>query len=172
MKNLIKYGNECIKELNAIGIYPNEISEFKISNAKSYWGQARRRNGVYSIKISKDLLEDNTPEKSLKQTLFHELLHCVDGCWEHKNKWKELSELVNDCYAMNIKRTNSSVELLGENRVDKDIKTFTVVCTNSDCNGKYSKRGYRQPKWYKHIENYCCSKCHSKLKRIGTGTDL
>ena len=53
MKNLTKYGNECIKELNAIGIYPNEISEFKISNAKSYWGKQEEEMVCILLKLAK-----------------------------------------------------------------------------------------------------------------------
>ena len=48
MRNLEVYGRQCIENLNAIGIYPNEVSEFKINTrAKKRWGQARKINGVY-----------------------------------------------------------------------------------------------------------------------------
>ena len=75
MRNLEVYGRQCIENLNAIGIYPNEVSEFKINTrAKKRWGQARKINGVYSININVLLLQDDCPERALLETLYHELL--------------------------------------------------------------------------------------------------
>ena len=50
MRNLEVYGRQCIEDLNAIGIYPNDILEFKVNTrAKKRWGQACKKSGVYSI---------------------------------------------------------------------------------------------------------------------------
>ena len=39
MRNLEVYGRQCIEDLNAIGIYPNNVSEFKVNTrAKKRWG--------------------------------------------------------------------------------------------------------------------------------------
>lgn len=95
MKNLNAIANEWIENLNAIDIYPNKISKFEVNKrSMNRWGQTRLRNGVYSININYLLLEDEAPEEALVNTLVHELLHCVDGCMNHGEKWKQLSEAV------------------------------------------------------------------------------
>lgn len=169
MKNLTLIGNTCIAELNAIGIYPNKIDEFTVNTrAKSRWGQARIRNGHYTINISVDLLQDDCPNSAVRNTVFHELLHCVDGCMNHGKKWQSLADLVNDCYAMEIKRCSSTEEKVGveyaktlnekrkKERMEKE-KLFVVRCTK--CGVECSTFGMRAPKWYVHTERYCCKHC-------------
>lgn len=159
------YGKNCIKDLNAIGIYPNEIYEFTVNTrAKGRWGQARVRNGIYTININADLLEDNCPEKALRETLYHELLHCVDGCMNHGAKWNRLADLVNDCYSMNITRTSSTEEKVGTEyaqvikaKAISELKVFSIKCTS--CGTVSTKRGNRAPKWYAHPNNFRCGKC-------------
>lgn len=89
MRNLEAYGRQCIENLNAIGIYPHEIDSFIVNTrAKRRWGQTQKRNSRYSININVLLLNENCPENSLYETLYHELLHCVDGCMNQCRYYK------------------------------------------------------------------------------------
>lgn len=108
MKNLETYARECLAELNAIDIYPNAISEWKVSRAVSRWGMCsyKTRSHVYSISISKVLLADNAPVKGLKETIIHELLHAVDGCLDHGYKWTALVNKVNRSYGYAIQQSD------------------------------------------------------------------
>ena len=168
MRNLEQYGRECIKNLNAISIYPNEIDNFIVNTrAKRRWGQAQKKNGRYSININALLLNENCPEKGLYETLYHELLHCVDGCMNHGDKWQELAELVSDCYNVDITRCSSDekklgIELAEEKRQEKNI--YKVKCCN--CGTVTKRMGYRAPKWYIHPEWYACKKCVGKLEKV------
>ena len=172
MRNLEVYGRQCIENLNAIGIYPHEIDSFVVNTrAKRRWGQAQKRNGRYSININVLLLNKNCPENSLYETLYHELLHCVDGCMNHGIKWQQLAELVSDCYNVDITRTSSDDKKLGveyANEVrtikEQNMKTFIVQCV--DCGTKTTRHGMRSPKWYIHPEWYKCSKCGGKLEKV------
>ena len=172
MRNLEQYGKQCIENLNAIGIYPNEVSEFKINTrAKNRWGQTCKKDGIYSININYLLLQDDCPEKALLETLYHELLHCVDGCMNHGDKWQELAELVSDCYSVDITRVSSDDKKLGteyanEVRIIKEqnMKKFAIQCV--DCGNKYTRHGMRSPKWYVHPEWYKCKECGGKLKKV------
>ena len=172
MRNLEQYGKQCIENLNAIGIYPNDISEFRINTrAKKRWGQACKKSGVYSININVLLLQDDCPERALLETLYHELLHCVDGCMNHGEKWQELAELVNDCYMVNITRASSDEEKLGVEYASEvrevkqqSLKIFAVQCV--DCGNKCTRHGMRSPQWYAHPERYQCRKCGGKLKKV------
>lgn len=172
MRNLEAYGKQCIEDLNAIGIYPNDISEFIVNTrAKKRWGQACKKSGVYSININVLLLQDDCPERALLETLYHELLHCVDGCMNHGEKWQELAELVNDCYMVNITRASSDEEKLGVEYASEvrevkqqSLKIFAVQCV--DCGTKTTRQGMRSPKWYARPEWYKCSKCGGELKKV------
>ena len=171
MRNLESYGKQCIENLNAIGIYPHDIANFDInSRAKNRWGQASKRYGLYSISINAVLLQENIPEASLLDTLYHELLHCVDGCFNHGAKWKELAELVNDCYNINISTTSTAEEKLGDyaniyrKEKEKPTKRFIVKCV--DCGQETVRIGYRAPKWYAHPEDFQCAKCKGILYRV------
>ena len=172
MRNLEVYGRQCIEDLNAIGIYPHEIDSFVVNTrAKKRWGQACKKSGVYSININVLLLQDDCPERALLETLYHELLHCVDGCMNHGDKWQELAELVSDCYGVDITRTSSDDEKLGveyanEVRIieEQNMKTFIIQCV--DCGTKTTRHGTRSPKWYVHPEWYKCSKCGGELKKV------
>lgn len=50
MKNLNAYARECLAELNAIDIYPNTISAWKVSRAVRFLGQCSctTRSRVYT----------------------------------------------------------------------------------------------------------------------------
>lgn len=172
MKDLYAMYNSCLQELNAIGIYPNKVETVSVNKRKSTtWGTASRTNGVYSIKINVVLVDDRISDTGLRATMFHELLHCVDGCMNHGEKWTRYAELVSDCYGVNVKRTNSTdekarnsqeAELIRE--ISRDIyhkKTFAIKC--SFCGIKTSRETTRTPKWYMHTEQYRCTRCGGKL---------
>ena len=173
MKNLNTIANEWIENLNAIDIYPNKISKFEVNKrSMNRWGQTRLRNGVYSININYLLLEDEAPEEALVNTLVHELLHCVNGCMNHGEKWKRLSEEVNDCYNLKVSRRTATNEKFKKDeeyckkvlQVKKDRrKTYACVCEL--CGKRFSKTGERAPKWYAHYENFRCQ-CGGKLKKV------
>lgn len=172
MKDLNYYGNYCIDCLENIGIYPNRIEEFNVNTrAKSRWGQAQKRNGKYKINISIELLADECPERALLETMYHELLHCVDGCMNHGKKWQELADLVNDCYSMNITRCSSTEDKVGKEYAkvikankENEKNTYTIRCV--DCGTEYSQKGYRKPKWYIHPNYYKCRCCGGKFKTM------
>lgn len=167
MRNLEVYGRQCIENLNAIGIYPYEIDSFIVNTrAKRRWGQVQKRNSRYSININALLLNENCPENSLYETLYHELLHYVDGCMNHGVKWQQLAELVSDCYNVDITRCSSDEKKLGKEFSEEQIQKNTYKVKCCDC-GTITKRiGYRSPKWYIHPDLYKCSKCGGKLEKI------
>lgn len=112
MKNLYTYARECLAELNAIDIHPNTISAWKVSRAVRFWGQCSCtvRTRAYTIKISQTLLADDAPVKALKETILHELLHAVDGCLDHGDKWTALVRKVNQTYGYSIRQVDGYEE--------------------------------------------------------------
>lgn len=170
MKNLENYGRQCIKDLNAIGIYPNDIEKFTVNTrAKTRWGQAVRKGGLYYININSMLLQDDCPEKALLETLYHELLHCVNDCMNHGKQWQDLADIVNDCYNVSVTRCSTDEKKLGDyaktikNVRENSVKKFKVECRN--CGNSTIRFGMRKPKWYVHPDWYTCTLCGGTLKK-------
>ena len=175
MYNLQALANVAINNLHAIDIYPNiDIMDFKVNKRyKNRYGTAKRRyngngNYTYSIEISAFLLDKRNDEKSVMNTIYHELLHCCDECWKdgHRGKWKEYAELVNDCYNMDICRASYFSERLNEEvlkekkeREERASYTFHWCC--EDCGNTNFCIQKRAPKWYYHINMYQCTECKS-----------
>ena len=67
MYNLTELATIALDNLNAIGIYPHlKPNDFSVNTrAKNRYGQARYRNGKYSVNISAFLLDKRNDEKAL-----------------------------------------------------------------------------------------------------------
>jgi len=139
MKNLYAMSKICLDELHTIGIFPNRISDYNVNyRAKHRWGQCKLSNGKYTINISYKLLEDDVPERALKDTLIHELLHAVDGCMNHGDKWQRLADKVNKAYGYDIKRCTSQEEKGVELCNDKDYH-YIITCQGCNTTWKYMR---------------------------------
>ena len=113
MKDLEMLASECEADLSSINIQPGEVSQWLINTrAKNRWGQCKRcLPGIFDISISARLLQDSVSDQAAKNTIMHELLHTVKGCYGHKGKWKDLALTVNRLLPQyTIKRTTSAEE--------------------------------------------------------------
>ena len=123
MKDLNLFIVQCQKDLETLGIKHGKVKGFSVNKrAKCRWGQCKKVGlGVYEISIAESLLQDNAPDQKLKDTIVHELLHTVYGCFKHTGKWKLLAEKVNnELPEYNIKRTASYEEIgITDNAVPK-----------------------------------------------------
>lgn len=158
MKDLMKYVNECMDELNAIDIpYSKKVEKWEINKrAKNRWGQCRKNYDSYSINISVRLLDDEVTEKALKTTIIHELLHTIEGCMNHGYKWQKYADLVNDCYNYNVKRV-TSIEEKGLDKEKEKLKCkYVFKCSNC---GAITAQD-RLTKFVKHYSSYGCGKCN------------
>lgn len=179
MRNLYIEGNLCMEDLKAIGYsFPKRI-EFVVSNRmKSTWGlctTSNRRNYT-EIKIASFLLQDDVEERYLRQTIYHELAHAIDeNKHGHGKEWQKIADCISDCYNMDIQQycTEDEIDSLKKTTMYQEKctkKMYSVVCT--ECGNKYTKKSYRAPKWYAHVENFHCNKilygckCGGKLKRV------
>ena len=92
MKDLKTLAAECEAELRSLNIQPGEINSWIVNTrAKNRWGQCKRYlPGLFDISISARLLQDSVSDQAAKNTIMHELLHTVKGCYGHRGKWKVL----------------------------------------------------------------------------------
>lgn len=157
MKDLMKLANECMRDLDNLGIEYGNITEWKVNTrAKSRWGQcARISKNEYRIEITNDLLKDELSDRPARETIFHELLHSVDGCMNHGLKWKRLADLVNDCYMVNITVTSTNEEKGAVLERKPIAYKYVFKCT---CCGKIVKR-QRESRFTKYYQRYGCGYC-------------
>jgi len=174
MRNLQRYGNECIAELADMGI---DISGLPViiwsvnNRAKSRFGQCHniQSEGRSEINIAKFLLDENiTPDDiGLKNTIIHELLHALAPGEGHRGKWKKLADSVtrksNGKYV--IKRC-SSYEEKGVDRDGLQITSrkrskakYVIRCEHC---GMTATRT-RMTKVIRRPDLYRCGRCSGSL---------
>ena len=172
--------NECIEELAKIGINFDSQIDIKISkrNNKRYGcckyeqpiletAYRNKRNiyyksyNKYHIEISRWVLDLN--KEIIKNTIMHELVHCIPSCNNHGKEFKKYANIINNKLGYNITRLGNKREDFEKSNIkyddDKSYK-YKIICTN--CGMIY----YRNRISKKFLRIYRCSKCKGKLKFI------
>lgn len=169
MRDLKEYVTHCIDELKSIGIEPGRILTLEINTrARKRWGACspeydEKGNIIgYNISINKLLLDEKIPEKALKNTIIHELLHSCKGCLTHKNQWKNLAEKVRMELGYDIRRVGSSDHKGIAIEIPSKPPKYIIRCQS--CGETYSRK--RKSKVVDHPELYRCGKCKGKLERV------
>ena len=168
MKDIQMIYNDCIEDCYAIGIYPNTTRNLVVNNrAKSRWGQAtisRNRYGeitVKKIEISSRLMRDDVDDYPSRNTMMHEILHCVDGTDGHTGKWKRIAEEINNAYPdkYHITRCSDYSDYIRAEESHEDYK-YVVYCPC--CGAKWFYR--RKSKTVSRHERYMHSRDNTSLK--------
>lgn len=142
MYNLNLVLKSCENKLDNLNIpYGNVIEIVPNTRAKKRWGQCVRTNGVYKININAGLLNENEPLEALECTVLHELLHTVNGCFNHGDKWQNLANKVNRTYGYNIKRCSSAAEKGVSDSIcgSREEYKIAVKCTSCNSVWKYKR---------------------------------
>ena len=176
MRDLNKYVDICKKELDSIGIQYRNPDKWIVSGklTKSlgyseiyYDGISNKTKGIISkipkIVISKRILNDKYPEKYLKETIIHELIHTCDGCTDHGSGFKRIARIINKELGYNIKRCASPDEakIYHEMYKPKERK-YSIECPKCGSRWNYKIKCNT----YKHPERYRCSRCKATLRQI------
>ena len=119
---------------------------------------------VYHIEISSFLLDNEIDENNdaLINTLIHELLHTVEGCMNHGNKWQYYASIVKDKLGYDIKRTSNRSEYGLESYVPKENIKYIFKCENC---GQIIRRR-RKSNFTKYYNLYTCGVCNGKFERL------
>lgn len=130
-RKLLELKDDCMYELDSIGLADmiGEIETWYVDKrATRRLGVCKHRKSmgyVYNnIGISSWLLKD-FDEKTIKNTIIHEILHTFEGCNNHGYKWQKYADIVNTKLGYNIKRL-SSLETICENN-DIDYNKYENV---------------------------------------------
>lgn len=163
MKDLNAMFEKYYQFLCDCGLKMPERDQLEIAvntRAHSFYGITRRikgQPGCFKIEINKDLLDDRNPNAPLVETIIHELLHTVPGCFNHGEKWQGIVDIINQHTGLHISRT-STIE-------DKGLVVFNppnraplylVTCPTCGCSIEYR----RAAKVVLHPENFVCGHCY------------
>lgn len=165
MKDLEKMAAECTKDLLSIGIHPRTVAKWTVNTrAKNRWGSCKMLSpGIFEISISWRLLQDDVDEMATKNTIVHELLHTVNDCYNHKGKWKQLAEKVNNRLPQYKISRVTSCEEKGIQEEDKPLKVNYIL----ECNRcGYQIQRERCSRIIQHPEYYRCGYCGGEIRRL------
>lgn len=164
-EKLNKLYKECINELNSINIdFTNCNINISISkrNNKRY-GCCKLENNKYSIEISRWVLELN--DSIIKNTIIHELIHCIPNCNNHGKIFKYYAETINNKLGYNISRLGNKQEDYMKSNLEYTENTtyrYKFICSN--CNTVY----FRQRICKNFEKKYRCGKCKGKLISVNS----
>ena len=144
---------KAMAQLDAIGIAYTAPVDWKLSNATSTFGTTKRVKNVvtgkceYHIRISRMTLDESVSDDRAMDTIIHELIHTVSGCFDHGPNFKKMAELVNDCYACyNISRTSTiqqaglSYDTYAKYKKPQSTQRFTIVCARCGKSFVYKRK--------------------------------
>ena len=180
---------ECIQELENIGInIQNEkiigYIDIKISkrNNKRY-GCCKQENpdkkykviqkigphktikyekfNTHHIEISKWVMQLN--DNIIKNTIIHELIHCIPFCNNHGNEFKKYAKYINQKLGYNITtKGNKEADYLSSNLEYKEENNYKYKIICQGCGQIIYRKRFNQ----NLIKRYRCGKCGGKLKLL------
>ena len=140
-----RYG--CCKQEN-----PDKTSAYKIKR-RIYF----KKFNTHHIEISKWLMDLN--DEIIKNTIIHELIHCLPECNNHGKYFKKNAKLINDKLGYNITRVGNKKEDFIKSGVqekfdDEPKSKYKIICEK--CNQTY----FRQ----RLARKYLCGICKGKFR--------
>lgn len=155
----------CKADLDSLGIKYGKVNSWTVNTrAKCRLGQCRKNLiGLFDINISERLLNEEIDDQMALNTIMHELLHTVKGCFNHGVKWKMYAEIVNSKLPKyDIKRVVNINETSGI--IERKSPVYKYILRCAKC-GQEIKR-QKASKVITNYKRYRCSKCGGKLERI------
>ena len=167
LNNLYK---ECVDELNSININIEKSRKTKTeieirinTRSKKRYGCCKKiSNDKFQIEVSEWVMDLN--EDIIKNTIMHELIHCMPRCNNHGEYFKKYAELINEKLGYNISRTGNKERDFNKSNVEykeKEIKyNYKIICE------KCSQNFLRQRITRGFSRKYRCGKCGGKFTII------
>ena len=164
MKNLMKLVGESQRDLASLNIRTGNVRNWSVNTrAKARWGYyVKVSKGLFDIQIAAALLQDDVDDQAVKDTIVHELLHTIPGCFKHTGKWKQYANTINRLLPQyKIKRGSSYEEKGLEDLRPKPQCRYILKCLR--CGSEIGRQ--RMSAAVEHPEHYRC-KCGGRLTRI------
>lgn len=112
MKDLKKIIEECFAILDDLQIpYDKNVTIKYNGRITKKWGYCRKLKLGFEISIAKVLGYSDTPDKTIKSVLLHELLHTCPDCFNHGKQWKKYAKLIKKRYNIKISTTSNAEDM-------------------------------------------------------------
>ena len=188
-QKLYRLFSECVNELNKIGIdilNEKQYGEIDISIAKrnnKRYGCCKQedpdkgyrivtkigrrkivkyeRFNKHHIEVSKWVLdlEDNI----IKNTIMHELIHCIPYCNNHGTEFKKYANMINKNYNYNVSRVGDRKKDYENSNIQfEETKKYNYKIICKGCNQEF----YRQRLDRNFTRKFRCAKCGSRFEII------
>ena len=170
---------ECVEELHSIGINIETFGNIQIKiskRAKKRYGCCKQEDpnkktryrenhkiqyGIYNkhtIEISEWVMQLN--EDIIKNTIMHEIIHCVPYCNNHGEKFKEYARLINKTLGYNITRVGNRQEDCKKSNVEfQESQSFKYKVECKGCGQVF----YRQRIAKGFTRKFRCGICNGKF---------
>ena len=126
------------------------IPTVKLINDNKSLGMCRKQTlgdyTLFNIYLNKKML--SATKQEIENTLLHELIHTIEGCFEHGYKFHKVAQFVNTKYGYNI-QVKTKCRAFAEQINYK----YEVVCTKCGSKHKYT----RKTNVIKHPNLYHCT---------------
>ena len=114
---------------------------------------------VHHIEISKWVME--LEDSIIKNTIMHELIHCLPYCNNHSIEFKKYADLINKNYNYNISRVGDKKKDYEKSNLEfNEIKKYNYKIRCKNCKTEI----YRQRLAKNFIRKYRCAKCSGKFE--------
>lgn len=181
--------NECVNEINLIGI--NILDDKKYGKIKIFlskrnnkrYGACKQENpdknyktiikkgwkriiryekfNNHYIEISPWVME--LDDNIIKNTIIHELIHCLPYCNNHGLEFKKYANLINKKLGYNISRVGNKKEDYKKSNIEYEENkeyNYKIICL------KCGQLFYRQRLNKNFIKKFRCGKCGSKFEIV------
>lgn len=184
-EKLNKLYGECIKELQSIGIdILNEklIGKIDIQLSKrktKRYGCCKQEeperktryleNGIikygkfnkHTIEISSWVME--LKDEIIKNTIIHEIIHCMPYCNNHGNEFKKYAKYINQNLNYNIARVGNKVEDYKKSNIEyKEKENYKYKIECKTCGQTFFRKRLSK----NFTRKYRCGKCNGKFTII------
>lgn len=103
---------KAIQIVRGLGFKTGSIESLQVSNRLSRtWAYCSKdKRGYHTIVFGYDVVHKASKEGLLKVAI-HEVIHTIDGCWDHNKKFLSIGKMVQKKYGLPITQFYESEEL-------------------------------------------------------------
>lgn len=162
MYNLQKEFDSVLEDVLAAGLRPHVITKLTASTRTTRrLGQCKKRNGRYSIDVSAFMLADGVDKQALHNVIAHEILHAVDGCFNHGSEWKRAAMVLSRKFPEYTITRTTSIAATGAVVPKREYK-YILRCETC---GALIKRK-QMCRVVAHPEYFRCGRCRGRIVRV------
>ena len=152
---------ESVNEVRAAGLQVYDIkADVKVDNAKRRFGLCKcldKKNHLFEISLSKRCLSTN--KQIIKETMVHEVLHCIHNAYGHGFVWKNAANMMNKLYGYSISRLIQPPEEFSIACLEAPTYKYKITC--NECGAVLYRT--RRSNLTENPSSYRCVKCRGKF---------